>query len=426
MYNIMIVDDEKLVRESIKQCIDWKAHGYTFLGDYANGREAIEAIEQQRPDVVLSDICMPYTDGLELCAYIQRNYPSIKVVLLTGYDDFDYAQQALRSKVYDYILKPITASELRQLLHSIKEVMDEEKKRHEDLTLLQVQLNQSLPLLREKFLEHAVTSALPAHELDERLRYFQLPPLHPDYLVLVIDIDDFGERAVGLSSFEQELLRFACFNIVEEMARPFHGIAFRTREEKIVILLSGNEGKMLYEAAQSLAEGIRESVESYLSFTVTVGVGRCARSTTELPSSYKSACTALVYRLLLGTNQSICIIDMEGVQGKMLSAVQYIEENYDDEQLSIQKICRHVMMSASYFSSAFKQYTGETFVEYLTRIRVGKAKELLAQTSLRKYEIAYMVGYKDPHYFSALFKKHTGESPTDYRDKRRRSPKRYE
>jgi two-component system response regulator YesN len=106
------------------------------------------------------------------------------------------------------------------------------------------------------------------------------------------------------------------------------------------------------------------------------------------------------------------------LHSQMAKATAYIEEHYADEKLSLQELCRHVLMSASYFSAAFKQATGETFVECLTRVRIEKAKELLAATPLKFYEIAARVGYADPNYFSVLFKKHTGVTPRDFREQR--------
>ncbi|WP_409342888.1 response regulator [Paenibacillus sp. MBLB4367] len=538
MYKIMVVDDEAIVREGIKERISWAEHGFKLTGDYANGREALEAIERDKPDIVLSDICMPQMDGLELTRHIQGRYPFIKVIILTGHDDFDYAQQALRLKAYDFILKPITANELRTLLDKLKLELDEETHNREDLTRLQLQLNESLPLLKERFLERLVTTALPEEEIRERLSYFRLPALAPGgCLALVVDIDDFGMRQPASTDTDIEMLRFAGFNILQEVLREMlgedGGIAFRTREERMVIVLAGRTDDALYETAYALAEEVRHSIEKYLRFTVTAGVGRAAAGPEQLPQSYRSAVAALDYRFLLGKNRVISILDMEGkhtaqpgagtewsrklssgiktgtlqdvhaligqllaelktsmlpleacylhiqkavvalmntiqelggnelafftehgialtdiyrfktldelegwlkdVCGKavrymseqrsdytklqLLQATAYIGEHYKDEELSLQQLCRHVGMSASYFCAVFKQHTGETFVEYVTRTRMLKAKELLQHTPLKSYEIAAQVGYADPNYFSVLFKKHCGASPTEYRDK---------
>jgi two-component system response regulator YesN len=530
----MIVDDEAVVRNGLKNTINWNEHGFELIGDYANGREAWDAVELYRPELVISDISMPFMDGLELAGLISAQFPYIKMIILTGYDEFEYAQQAIRLKISDFILKPITAQEIRLLLDRIRAEMDEEKKRREDLSRLNSQLEQSLPLLKERFLERLVAVGLKETEIVERFAYFNLPPVSPLYVVMVVDIDDFGDRELHSYEHDSEFLRFAAFDIFQETLDKDHVLTFRTREERMVAIIFGQDNEsLLYERVFSLAEEVRYHVEKYLNFTVTIGVGRACANVEQLPVSYKSALSVLDYRFLLGKNRVLSIMDIEGkptnamplslewdrklatavktgaiqeahqlielgvaelkaalvpVEACMLQmqkvvlslmnsiqelaiqqqepsieqqiklmnvfrfktldeievwlkevvsavistitdnrnyltnmqihrAVEYIDTNYANEKMSLQDLCRHVLMSTSYFSLVFKQHTGETFIEYLTGVRVAKAKELLHNSNLKLYEIAEQVGYKDPNYFSILFKKHSGITPKDYRDK---------
>ncbi|WP_169090630.1 response regulator [Paenibacillus sp. PL91] len=534
MYRVMIVDDEAVVRNGLKNTINWNEHGFELIGDYANGREAWDAVELHRPELVISDISMPFMDGLELAGLISAQFPYIKMIILTGYDEFEYAQQAIRLKISDFILKPITAQEIRLLLDRIRAEMDEEKKRREDLSRLNSQLEQSLPLLKERFLERLVAVGLKESEVAERLTYFNLPPVAPLYLVMVVDIDDFGDRELHSYEHDAEFLRFAAFDIFQETLASGDVLTFRTREERMVAIVFGADNEsLLYERVFSLAEDVRYHVEKYLNFTVTIGMGRACANVEQLPISYKSALSVLDYRFLLGKNRVLSIMDIEGkpsnamplslewdrklaaavktgavqdahrlietgvaelkaalvpVEACMLQmqkvvlslmnsiqelaisqqepsieqqiklmnvfrfktldeievwlkevvsaiistitenrnyltnmqihrAVEYIDTNYANEKMSLQDLCRHVLMSTSYFSLVFKQHTGETFIEYLTGVRVAKAKELLHNSNLKLYEIAEQVGYKDPNYFSILFKKHTGITPKDYREK---------
>lgn len=535
MYKAIIVDDEAVVRIGLRNTIAWQEHGFELVGDYANGREAWEAVELHKPELVISDISMPFMDGLELTGLIAAQYPYIKTIILTGFDEFEYAQQAIRLKVSDFILKPITAREIRQLLDRVKGEMDEERKHREDIGRLRSQLTQSLPLLKERFLERLVAVGLGRAETEERFAAFGLKPLAPLLLAMVIDIDDFGDRELLSYEHDAEFLRFAAFDIAKETLEKHDVLVFRTREERIAAIVSGEEDEsLLYERAFSMAEEVRHHIDVYLKFTVTVGIGRASASAELLPESYKSALSALDYRFLHGKNRVLGIMDLEGgrphaatpqtrlewdkklasavrtgsvleaimliedgiaemkatfttiepcylqlqkvvltllnafqdldlpdpetslawqmklidvyrfktldeveawlkevvrtvvsaIEGsrnrltaeQVRQAVAYIEANYGNDRLSLQDLCRHVLMSTSYFSLVFKQHTGETFVEYLTGVRVGKAKELLRGTSLKLYEIAERVGYKDPNYFSMLFKKHAGLTPKDYRD----------
>ncbi|WP_270884964.1 response regulator [Paenibacillus aestuarii] len=533
MYKIMIVEDESEVREGIKESINWEFHGFECIGDYANGREALEAITELRPDLVISDICMPFMDGIELTRNIQMKYPYIKVIILTAHDEFDYVQKALRLKVYDFIVKPVTAFQLRSLLDKVRSDMDKESEHRENLALLRIQLQQSLPLLMERFLEQMVSGTLKEGQIQERLQYFRLPPMLPPYLVATIDIDELNAVTKARWENDPELLRSAAYNIVQEVMEGKEAVVFRTREERIGIVFYGHEKDALYDMAFNLAEVLRFCIEKYLKFTVTVGIGTLCRSLSELFISYKGAIDALDYRFMLGANRVISIQDMEGAHNsihrldmewsrrfaimiktgtnkeahvliqqlifslkaslmpigacylqiqsiliaivntihelvgdesvdfkghelifknmnrlktldeieqwlqeicneaiayiaeqrndltkmQVRSVISYIEENYHNEDLTIHELCRHVHLSKSYFSSVFKQHTEQTIMEYVTRIRIDKAKDLLRHTPMKFYEIAAKVGYSDPQYFSVLFKKHTGTSPTEYREK---------
>jgi two-component system response regulator YesN len=532
VYKIVLVDDEAIVRETIKEQIRWQEHGFECIGDCGNGIEALELMEKVKPDVVLSDIYMPFMDGLELTRRVVAEYPGVKVIILTGYDDFEYARQAVKLKASDFILKPITAAELRKVLDQLKTELDEETAVLEHSERLKQLLNESLPLLKERFLERLVTSPLGVKEIEERLAYFRLSLPGPEYIELAVDIENFEPHERFQSDSDRELLRFAVYNVVSEIvSRETGAVAFRNREELVIAILSGAQPELLQERAQEVAEDIVESLRKYLKASVSVGIGVTVRGWPELRSSHATAISALDYRFLLGSNRVINIRDMEGnrklaalpskdwerqfiaaiktgstrevhavieqvirecktalfpmgkcylviqrliigllhaiqelegseaeifgeqanpvmdiYQCKTLDeieswlkeacrkvsagisemrddfcklqvqrAAQYIKEMYADEKLTLKSICHYVNMSTSYFSSVFKAHTGKTFIEYLTCVRMEKAKELLKYSTLKTYEIASNVGYGDPHYFSALFKKHTGDTPTEYR-----------
>ncbi len=527
MYKVILVDDEDEVREGIKLKIDWRSCGFELVGDYDNGRDALEVLEPLQPDVIITDICMPFMDGLELAGKALQSLRDVKTVILTGYEDFDYAQQAIKLKVNDFLLKPINSQEFTGFLLKLKSELDRERQKREDLSQLRHQLNQSLPLLKERFLERMVVSRLKPEEIERKFLYFQLFLSGPAYLALTMDIDDHDKRSE--SDYDAELLQFAAFNIVQEIfERENGGIAFRTRDTKTVVFMSGSprETEML---AQSLASHAKYSINKYLRLSVSIGIGRTCRDKQLLFKSYQEALSALDYRFLLGKNRIISIDDLEYgktvehfsydewekkllsamragnrnqvksvleewmedlrktnpsiekcygsvyklvvalmnhitesgfdekevlggypfiqitamktlddvtvwlyatcerilaflnekrndvAKSQMILAEKFIQDNYNQDHLSLRHVCSHIFMSISYFSLLFKEHTGETFVEYLTRIRMEKAKELLVNTQLKTYEIASRVGFGDPQYFSVIFKRSTGMSPKEYR-----------
>ena len=157
LYRIILVDDEEEVRKSIIRKIDWTSVGFTVVGDAENGEEALEKIEGLEPDVVLTDIRMPYMDGLTLAERIRQKYPSMKIVIFSGYDDFEYAKRAIKLNVTEYILKPVNVEELTAILKRIKTNLDEEIEQKRNVTLLRENYRKSLPILREQFLKDLIS-----------------------------------------------------------------------------------------------------------------------------------------------------------------------------------------------------------------------------------------------------------------------------
>jgi two-component system response regulator YesN len=535
MYNILIVDDEATVRHSIRNNINWNSLGYNFVGDCENGSEAIDEIDKFQPDVVLTDITMPFVDGLELTRYILEKYPRIKVIILTGYDDFDYARQAVKLKAYDYILKPITADELRKLLLRLKDSLDEENRKLQNISRIEMQVKESLPLLKERFLNRLVSGHLQEGSVFNKLEYFGIHFGCNNFLVFIVDVDDYGEfNTLQLSGAEDELAYYAVFNITEEIVSTYGPeVVFQNNNEKTIVILNDDNIQEFKEKVVGICEEIRQVIEKYLELTVTIGVGGACSGLSNISRSYEGAVTALNYRFVQGKNHVINMSDIEGelnnnskynkeyekkladaiksgtvketdeiismitgelkktfvsidkcyihihrlviliidqlgemginetelfgkeinpvmevynlktlgdfehwlklycqkansiIVGKRdnysktqaLKAEEYIKENYMDENISLNAMCRHMLMSLSYFSTVFKSYTGETFVEYLTRIRMENAKALLKTTDLKTYEVASKVGYSDPHYFGMIFKKTMGMTPTEFRDR---------
>ena len=169
LYRIILVDDEEEVRKSIIRKIDWQAVGFTVVGDAENGEDALEKIEALEPDVVLTDIRMPYMDGLTLAEKIRQRYPSMKIVIFSGYDDFDYAKRAIKLNVTEYILKPVNVEELSEILTRVKKNLDEEISQRRDAALLRESYQKSLPILRAVFLNDLVRGTADAGMIEEKL-----------------------------------------------------------------------------------------------------------------------------------------------------------------------------------------------------------------------------------------------------------------
>ena len=172
LYRIILADDEEEVRKSIIKKIDWQAAGFEVVGDAENGREALEKIEALEPDVVMTDIRMPYMDGLELIERIRRKYPSMKVLIFSGFDDFEYAKQAIKLNVTEYILKPVNVEELTGILKRVKANLDEEIEQRRNVNRLRESYQHSLPILRELFLNDLARGSIPPEQAEMRLKEY--------------------------------------------------------------------------------------------------------------------------------------------------------------------------------------------------------------------------------------------------------------
>ena len=167
-YRVLLVDDEEDIRVGISRKMDWAGLGFSLVGEAENGQDALEMAEQLRPDVVLTDIKMPFMDGLELCRILTQRLPAAKFVVFSGFDDFEYAKQAIRMNVSEYILKPINAPELSEVLRKLRDQLDTERAQRQDLEILRSRYEESLPVLRELFYAHLLEGRIPAGQVYDR------------------------------------------------------------------------------------------------------------------------------------------------------------------------------------------------------------------------------------------------------------------
>ena len=151
LYRVLLVDDEEDIREGISRKMDWLGLGFSLVGEAANGQDALELAESLRPDVILTDIKMPFMDGLELCRILTDRLPAARFVVFSGFDAFEYAKQAIQMNVVEYILKPINADELSAVLRRLKDQLDQERAERRNVELLRSRYTENLPVLRELF-----------------------------------------------------------------------------------------------------------------------------------------------------------------------------------------------------------------------------------------------------------------------------------
>ena len=359
MYKVILVDDEALIREAISKNVPWEEAGFELVGTAENGQEALKLIEECQPDLVLTDIFMPVMDGLALSAHIQANCPDVKVVIISGYDDFEYAKQAIKYEVVDYIIKPITSYELV-----------------EELKMIRTKINSTKLFEDQKFVREQTNVSSKAERQHEFIRQI-------DNLILAIKVESITD-------------------IEKEVSNIFTSLRESGRDKKQLLVVVQN---LALTILITLEMNAPENVEGYDKEGLVLRLTE-QKHFSDVEKMFLSFCQELAKR----------ITDLRGGdnQKQAIMAMDYIEKNYMNVDISLNKVCEHLCVSTSYFSVIFKNATGETFIESLTRVRMKKAKELLESTNMKNYEIATAVGYQDPHYFSSTFKKHVLMTPTEY------------
>ncbi len=532
LYRIILVDDEEEVRKGIIRKIDWETLGFQVVGDAENGQDALEKIEQLEPDVVMTDIRMPYMDGLTLTSWIRQKYPSVKVLIFSGFDDFEYAQQAIKLNVTEYILKPVNVEELTQILNRVRENLDQEIEQRRDVDRLRESYLNSLPILRELFLNDMVRGNMPAEDIRQKLEEYKIDILGAEkWLTAVINVENETVEETGLTLHqEKELIPISVKSLLEDNLKDYcRFTAFNSAVG--ITLIAAVDGEKKQTSLIDLLGDICKEIKRILQVTVTIGIGYFCMDLEQLPAAYQSAVDALGYQEIVGTGNIIYINDMEPVsRGKLqletrdeadliaavkfgtrekieaaarsfasrmesarvhmrqqqvyqmsiinclirlmqqqdldlgamfgtdemygkviygnmkpeefasvitevgcrmneamnrerdktakkviLEAKQYILDHYQDPELSVDVMCRQLHMSPAYFSTVFKRETGQTYIAYLTEVRLDKAVELLNTTDDKTYVIAQKVGYQEQNYFSYVFKKRFGISPTKFR-----------
>ncbi|MCB7343931.1 MULTISPECIES: response regulator [Blautia] len=543
MLKIFLAEDEVIVRETIKRMIPWENLGFELVGEAADGEMALPLLLRQKPDLLITDIKMPFMDGLTLAKVAKKEIPGLKVVILSGYDDFNYAKQAINIGVEDYLLKPITKNALIERLTEIRSRYEHEKTQKEYYEKFHREMQAYEKNSSRDFFEALVSGSMDMMEIYRRSEKLGLDIVAEAYNVLIFTMnceEDFSGQREGYSEWEAESLKlleeffsentsamlFRCnifsYGVLIKGQKETIGENTRSCVSEIQRILDRKEQKRqwfvaagepverlsqiqksYYSASRAfsqrylydenilyydemasmekknvteddstylqkvdvnalnpailqkfLSNGLLEETENFvkdyfyaigqepleslvfrnyvtlnvrfsvMSFLKEIG---CDTRTLEqedtedvLSESSKSLENAIAYAEKI-ISQAIALRDQNsGNKNRSIlkTAVDFIDSHYMEEDMSLNKAANAANVSANHFSALFSQNMGQTFIEYLTNLRMNKAKEYLRCTSMRSSEIAGEIGYKDAHYFSYLFKKTQGMTPSDYRKAR--------
>ncbi|MGL1892446.1 MAG: response regulator [Spirochaetaceae bacterium] len=299
MFNLIFVDDEFIIRNGIKKCVPWKENGFDLVGLFENGQLAYDYIKNNPVDVVITDINMPHMDGLVLSSVLAEEYPKIMVLLLSGYDDFEYAQKAVKNHVREFLLKPITADELSVAL----EVVKKELLLSRNQELLQEEMKEKLkisfPLLKERFFNRLISGRLTQDNYNRRREYFKWADLEQFYQVSVIGVPE------SWNELERITLREYLRGSIET-----HDEIFFNTDENLVLLVQSDEKKKLAEITRKYLEDTFRFVGSQDKEQISTGCGEIVSNSKEISGSYFGAKNAFDYTKVLGLSQILSIKDV--------------------------------------------------------------------------------------------------------------------
>ncbi len=535
MYSVMLIDDEPIILEKLRYIIDWEQENCLIIATAGNGTEALKKCHDLKPQIIFSDIYMPLMDGIELAEEIKTILPESLVILISGYNEFAYAQKAIEAGVFRYLLKPIRASELSSILSEAQEKLAEQERNAEEKKRLEKLIKKNLPGLREKFFMKLIEGELNLEDLQEQLNFLEIEANGELWGTIVFHFDNYLHLAKTKKEAELQYYKFHLLELITENFKvPSFLYAFINKPEEIIVLYGlkhKDEEKELYTTTLA----IQEQILKLDNISFSAGFGSLYPGLTSQTRSYREARLALEFKVWTGTNTLIPYKDIENSKsGRLLyfrdqesfspllregelekvtlfldnifatikaenyllisksylyltildlvnqiirsllefsgspaevygsdfdplveinnfetlddlqswlvklshQAVEfinehkqkvgrkfvdqariYLEENFRDPELNLEKIADHVFISSCYLSRLFKEVTTYTVTEFLNRTRIKEAENLLMNTPAKIYEIAESVGFRDSHYFGIVFKKITGLSPSEYRDK---------
>ena len=533
MLKIFLVEDEIVMREGIKNNIDWEREGFDFVGEASDGELAYPLIQKTHPDILITDIRMPFMDGLELSRLVKQEMPDLKIIILSGYDEFEYAKEAISIGITDYLVKPIGGAQLLEAVKKVAKVVEEEKQQRQFLETFQKEQEENARIARQKFFRKLVSGKLQVSAALKEGRENGMELAANRYNIVLFQI--FTGKEAEAYSEEQNRVSQLIESRVEEISGV---IPVELGLEGWAFILKETSENRLEQIEEELLEKLKTAVaEGADQIEYFGGIGNAVGRLSELNRCFEDANRAFAYRYLKERDQfmhcnqapeaaeeeislsslnldkmdrkivesflktgtkaeiphfideyfeslgekniqsllfrqyvtmdmyfgAVAILEQMGYTSvdlvercgdfktmtavfstveqtkeymkKLFDAVvelretvsrkkyssllktaqKYIRNHFENEEISLNAVAASVNLSPNHFSTIFSQETGQTFIEFLTEVRMEKARELLRSTSMKTAEIAFAVGYKDPHYFSYLFKKTQDCTPREFR-----------
>jgi two-component system response regulator YesN len=518
VYKVFFVDDEASMRAGIRNSVDWENSNFILAGEAPDGEMALSHMQDILPDILITDVRMPFMDGLELSERAKLAMPWIKIIILSGHDEFEYAKQAIAIGVEDYLLKPITSAMLMETLNKVAARIEEEKK---EFKHVQAMIEGEKSIKAERLISDLLFGGIDPDLATAAAKDLSCPIDANCYLVMYIEFHRSSDEGY-------DVLNDACECALGILGGLETVLSLRQGADRLICVLKGRDDRSLEEEAYALAQVVKQEVERNRPCLAAIALGNVVFDIRDWPNSLADADVSRQYMNLTKRSQIISVRDVRadnlipfseldklpttdklryaskadisklvaahldnasytsfvyanyvimdillsaskiieelgGSTQKVLAeysdinrlleafseaekmntlltaifekviafrdkaagskyqeviakAQTYIQKNYSDKDISLHSVAKEVNFSPNHFSTVFSQEMGETFISYVTRLRLERAKLLLKTTKMRTSDIGYEVGYNDTQYFSYVFKKNTGMTPKDFRN----------
>lgn len=381
MFNIMIVDDERSVREGIKRFLSGQEGLFDEVYGASNGAEAMEILKEKEPQIVLTDINMPYMDGLEFIETLKKQKTDIQTIVLSGYDEFSYAQRAMRNGVEHYLLKPVNRKELLELLNQMKEEYFRKTRAKEEDIQERERVQKQQQLLCDRLLHVILREPIDREEWHYELELMDLWKEQAAYVVCIVNY------AVLPSD---EALKTVCKDYELRQLQ-----LMKNGDEQVILLVADSK-----EKAGQLEQWVRKT-HTEDGNNAGIKLGKVVDSISQV---YHSYCMA----------KEDSMIQQKDFAER---ALKLIRTRWNDSDLTLNEIAGELYISHNYLRYLIKERTGKSFVKYVTDLRLEKAAEILKGTDMRIQDVALEVGFEDAGYFTRIFTKKYECSPSKYREK---------
>lgn len=398
LLSVVVADDEQELLGAVCQLIDWEGIGFKLVGRASNGLDALQLVEELQPDFLLTDIHMPFISGTALAAQVKAVQPLIQVAFLSGYDEFEYAQQGIASEVIAYLLKPISMAQLTQELIEIHRKIE---KKQADFSAARQDASNYQAVAAAMLLDCYFYAGR-----EENLKALSRMGLAPE------SIRSVTVAALSCADADAQACQTALGAAEKFLSRQYPCRGFCSAG-RIVLLLTSENGFLQLHAA---IDELRRALKRLLDLDVSAGISKEHAPDADFHEAYKEAMEALK---TAETESGFCAADgQSGIDQLCGRVLQIIDKEYMDETLTLQSVSERLHVSASYLGPNIKKNAGDTFINLLIRKRMAVALNLLQSSDSRIAEIARRCGYSDQSYFGYCFKKFYGVSPAKMRQER--------